>query len=61
MNRFKIAAITNTPVPFMPVELPLEVADAEPIKSVDAPVVVELKRAPIKASCPLEKRWKLRK
>jgi hypothetical protein len=48
----ELAKVTNTPILFMPVELPLEVADAEPIKSVDAPVVVELKRAPIKAIMP---------
>src|SRR5436190_20910761 len=39
----EIAKATNTPVLFVPDELPLEVA--EPIKSADAPLVVELKRA----------------
>jgi hypothetical protein len=46
----ELAKTTNTPVLFTPVELPLEVA--EPIKSADAPVVVELKRAPIMAIKP---------
>jgi hypothetical protein len=45
-----LAKATNTPVLFTPVELPLEVA--EPIKSADAPVVLELKRAPIMAIKP---------
>ena len=45
-----LAKATNTPVLFTPVELPLEVA--EPIKSADAPVVVELKQAPIMAIKP---------
>src|SRR5512132_3920672 len=38
-----LAKATNTPVLFTAVEIPLEVA--EPIKSADAPVVLELKRA----------------
>ena len=46
----EIAKTTNVPVLFTPVEIPLEVAD--PIKSLDAPVVVELKRAPIMAVQP---------
>jgi len=46
----ELAKATNTPVLFTPVELPLEVA--EPIESVDAPVVVELKRAPVMAIQP---------
>jgi hypothetical protein len=46
----ELAKTTNTPVLFTAVELPLEVA--EPIKSADAPVVVELKRAPIMAIKP---------
>ena len=46
----ELAKATNTPVLFTPVEIPLEVA--EPIKSADAPVVVELKRAPIMAIKP---------
>jgi hypothetical protein len=45
-----LAKAANTPVLFTPVELPLEVA--EPIKSADAPLVVELKRAPIMAVKP---------
>jgi hypothetical protein len=45
-----LAKATNTPVLFTPVELPLEVA--EPIKSADAPVVVELKQAPVMAIKP---------
>src|SRR5689334_13947116 len=45
-----LAKATKTPVLFTPVELPLEVA--EPIKSADAPVVTELKRAPIMAIQP---------
>src|SRR4249920_1006944 len=40
-----LAKATNTPVLFTEVEIPLEVV--EPIKSADAPVVLELKRAPI--------------
>lgn len=46
----ELAKITNTPVLFTPVEIPLEVT--EPIQSVDAPIVVELKRAPIMAIKP---------
>src|SRR6185503_18856285 len=42
-----IAKTTNTPVLFTPAELPLEVA--EPARLVEAPVVAELKRAPIMA------------
>jgi hypothetical protein len=45
-----LAKTANTPVLFTPAELPVEVA--EPIKSADAPVVVELKRAPIMAIKP---------
>jgi len=45
-----LAKETNTPVLFTAVEVPVEVA--EPIKSADAPVVVELKRAPIMAIKP---------
>ena len=41
---------TNTPVLFAAVDIPLEVA--EPIKSVDEPVVVQLKQAPIMAIKP---------
>ena len=46
----ELAKATNTPVLFTPVEIPVEVA--EPIKTADAPVVVELKRAPIMAIKP---------
>jgi hypothetical protein len=46
----ELAKTTNTPVLFTTAELPVEVA--EPIKSADAPVVVELKRAPIMAYKP---------
>jgi hypothetical protein len=42
-----IAKQTNTPVLYTEVAIPLEVS--EPIRTVDAPVVLELKRAPIKA------------
>ena len=45
-----LAKETNTPVLFLMADVPLEVA--EPIKSADAPVVVELKRAPIMAIKP---------
>jgi hypothetical protein len=46
----ELAKSTNTPVLFTTVEIPVEVA--VPIKSADAPVVVELKRAPIMAIKP---------
>ncbi len=45
-----LAKATNVPVLFTTLELPLEVA--EPIKSADAPIVVELKKAPIMAIQP---------
>ena len=45
-----LAKTANTPVLFTTAELPEEVA--EPIKSADAPVVVELRRAPIMAYKP---------
>lgn len=45
-----LAKASNAPVLFTPAEIPVEVA--EPIKSVDEPVVVELKRAPIMAIQP---------
>ena len=45
-----LAKATNTPVLFTPVEIPLEVA--EPIKSADAPLVMEMRRAPIMAIKP---------
>jgi hypothetical protein len=46
----ELAKATNTPVLFTPVEIPLEVA--EPAKLADAPVVLELKRAPVMAIKP---------
>jgi hypothetical protein len=46
----ELAKATNTPVLFTALEIPLEVA--EPIKSAEEPVVVELKRAPIMAVKP---------
>jgi len=45
-----LAKETNMPVLFTPAETPVEVA--EPIKSADAPVVVEMKRAPLMAIKP---------
>jgi hypothetical protein len=46
----QIAKTNNTPVLFTPAEIPVEVT--EPIKSADAPVVVEFKRATIMAIQP---------
>jgi len=46
----ELAKATNTPVLFTAVEIPLEVA--EPIKSADEPMVVELKQAPVMAIKP---------
>ena len=46
----ELAKASNMPVLFTPAELPIEVA--EPIKSADEPVVVELKRAPVMAVNP---------
>jgi hypothetical protein len=46
----EIAKLTNTPVLYTEAAVPLEVA--EPIKSISAPVVVELKRTPIMAIQP---------
>jgi hypothetical protein len=46
----ELAKATNTPVLYTAVDIPLEVT--EPIKSADAPVVVELKQAPIMAIKP---------
>ena len=46
----ELAKATNTPVLFMPAEIPVEVA--EPIKSADEPVVVELRQAPVMAIQP---------
>jgi hypothetical protein len=45
-----LAKAANTPVLFTPADLPLEVA--EPIKSADAPLVAELRRAPVMAVQP---------
>jgi hypothetical protein len=45
-----IAQTTNLPVLFTPDEIAVEVA--EPIKTADAPVVMELKRAPVMAVQP---------
>jgi hypothetical protein len=45
-----LAKETNTPVLYTPAELPMEVE--EPIRSVRAPVVTELRRAPIMAIRP---------
>jgi hypothetical protein len=46
----ELAKAANTPVLFTPVEIPLEVAT--PLQSVDEPVVVALKQAPIMAIKP---------
>jgi len=46
----EIAKTTNTPVLFTPAVIAVEVA--EPIKTPDAPVVMELKRAPVMAYQP---------
>lgn len=46
----ELAKSTNLPVLFTPVELPVEVV--EPIKTADAPVVQELRRAPVMAITP---------
>jgi hypothetical protein len=46
----ELAKSTKTPVLFTPVEIPLEVA--EPVKSADAPIVVQLKQVPIMAIKP---------
>jgi hypothetical protein len=45
-----LAKNTNTPVLFTAAELPLEVT--EPIKTADAPLVVEMKQAPVMAAQP---------
>jgi hypothetical protein len=45
-----LAKDTNTPVLFTAVEIPIEAA--EPIKTADAPVVVEMKQAPVMAAKP---------
>jgi hypothetical protein len=46
----ELAKTTNLPVLFTPAEIPLEVT--EPVKSASAPVVVELRQAPIMAVQP---------
>jgi hypothetical protein len=46
----EIAKATNTAVLYTPAELPVEVS--EPIRTADAPVVVELKKAPVMAVTP---------
>src|ERR1700693_3533349 len=46
----ELAKSTNSPVLFMPAEIPVEVA--EPIKTADEPVAVQLKKAPIMAIQP---------
>jgi hypothetical protein len=46
----ELAKSTNSPVLFMPAEIPVEVA--EPVQTADAPVVVQLKAAPIMAIQP---------
>jgi hypothetical protein len=46
----ELAKTTNTPVLFTAVDIPVEVT--EPIRSVDTPVVAELKRTPIMAVQP---------
>ena len=46
----ELAKTANTPVLFTPFEIPLEAAES--IKSADAPLVVEMKRAPILAVQP---------
>ena len=46
----ELAKTTNTPILFMPEEVPVEVA--QPVLTADAPVVVQLKQAPVKAFQP---------
>jgi hypothetical protein len=46
----ELAKTTNTPVLFVPDEVPTELD--EPVKSADAPIVADLKRAPIKGASP---------
>ncbi len=46
----ELAKVANEPVLFTPAEIPLEVT--EPIKTADAPVVVQLERAPVRAIRP---------
>ena len=45
-----LAKTTNTPILFMPAEIPVEVA--KPVVAADEPVVVQLKQAPIMAIQP---------
>jgi hypothetical protein len=45
-----LAKAANAPVLFTPLEIPLELT--EPIKSADAPVVAQLKRAPVMSITP---------
>jgi len=46
----ELAKTSNTPILFMPVEIPVEIL--QPTIAADAPVVVQLKQAPIKAFQP---------
>jgi len=46
----EMAKTTNTPILFMPVDIPVEVV--LPIVTADAPVVAQLKQAPVKALQP---------
>jgi hypothetical protein len=46
----ELAKDTDTPVLFTAMEIPMEVA--EPVKTADEPVVVQLKQAPIMAATP---------
>lgn len=46
----ELAKASNMPVLYTPTEIPVEVA--EPIRTAEAPVVVELKRAPVMAITP---------
>jgi hypothetical protein len=46
----ELAKTTNTPILFMPVEIPVEVV--APITTADAPVVLQLKQAPVMAIKP---------
>ena len=46
----ELAKATNTPILFMPEEIPVEVV--QPILTADTPVVVQLKQAPIQAYRP---------
>jgi hypothetical protein len=50
MSAIELAKAKKTPVPFTPAEIPVEVA--EPIRTSDAPVVVQLRQAPIRAIQP---------